>query len=74
MESLFCSIVRLGIWNNWIFPKLVKLDPCAVDNLLEVFEGSAFGCKVCISFHVGMFIKFDSTLESIKNSISRSGD
>ena len=57
----------MGIRNSWIFPKLVKLDPCAVANLLDVFEGINFGCKVCISFEMGTFIIFDSALESIKN-------
>ena len=58
------------------FPKLVKLDPCAVASLLEVLQGINFGCKVCISIHVEMIIKFDSAPEPIKKSISRtrSGD
>ena len=46
-----------------------KLDTCAVANLLEVFEG-----KVCISFHVGSFKIFHSAPESIKKSVSRSGE
>ena len=64
-QNLFCSIVRVGIRNNWIFPKLVKLDPCAVANLLEVLEGISFGCKVCVSFHVRIFILLDSAPESV---------
>ena len=36
-------------------------------------EVLVFGCKVFISFHVGIFIMFDSAPESIKKSISRSG-
>ena len=60
VKDLFCSIVRVGIRNSWFFPKLVKLDPCAVAHLLDVFEGTNFGCKVCISFHVGILNIFDS--------------
>ena len=26
VKNLFCSIVRVGIRNNWIFPNLVKHD------------------------------------------------
>ena len=74
VKSSFCFIVRVGIRNSWIFPKLVKFDPCAVATLLEVFESINFGCKICISFTVGMFIIFDSAPESIKKSFSRSGD
>ena len=59
---------------GFFFSKLVKLDPCAVAYLLEVLEFINFGCKVCISFHVGMFIIFDSAPESIEKSFSRSGD
>ena len=65
VKRFFCSIVRVGLRNNWIFPKLVKLDPCAVAKLLEVLEGFNFGCKICISFHVGKFIIIDSAPESI---------
>ena len=72
VKRLFCSIVRVGIRNSWIFPKFVKLDPDAVANLLEVFKDVIFACKVCILFKVGMFIKFDSGPESIEKSISRS--
>ena len=36
-------------------------------------EVLALGVKFFISFHVGMFIMFDSAPESIKKSISRSG-
>ena len=63
VKNLFCSIVRVGIRNSWIFPKLVKLDPCAVASLLEVFKGNNFGCKVCILFQVGTFIIFDCASE-----------
>ena len=56
------------------FQKLVKHDPCAGANLLEVLEDINFGCRVCISFHVGMFIIFDSAPDSIKKSVSRSVD
>ena len=39
-HSLFCTIVRVGTRKNWIFPKYVNLIlPCAVANLLEVFNG-----------------------------------
>ena len=37
-----------------------------VANLLEIFEGINFGCKICISFQVGMFIIFNSAPESTK--------
>ena len=35
------------------------LSPCAVANLLEIFEGSNSGCKIRITFHVRIIIKFD---------------
>ena len=66
VKTFFCSLVRMRTKNNWIILKFVKLDPCDVANLL--------GCKVCISVHVRMFIIFDCVPESIKKSISRSGD
>ena len=50
----------------FFFPKLVKFDPCVVANVLDVLEGINFACRVCISFHVGMFVIFDSSPESIK--------
>ena len=71
VKSSFCSFVRVGIRNSWIFPKLVKLDHCAVADLLEDFEGINFEWSVCMSFQMGMFIIFDSAPESIKKSISR---
>ena len=43
-------------------------------NLLEVFEGDNFGCRVWNKLHVGMFIIFGCAPGSIKKSISRSGD
>ena len=43
-------------------------------NLLAVTEGDNFGRRVWISFHVDMFIIFDFAPESIKKSISSSGD
>ena len=55
-----------------IFSKFVRLDHCAVANPLEVFAGNNFGCKVCFSFQVGMFIIFDSAPESFKKSTLRS--
>ena len=42
--------------------------------MLEVFEGNNFGCKVCISLKLGLYIIFDSAPESVKKSTSRSGD
>ena len=60
--------------NVFLYENFVKFNPCAVANMLEVFEGNNFGCKVCISFHVGLFLKFDSAPESIKKSTSRSGN
>ena len=46
---------------------------CAVASLLAVFKGISFGCKILISFQVGILIIFDSAPESIKKSFSRSG-
>ena len=66
-KCLFCSIVLVGTRKNGIFPKFVKLDTCDVANLLEVFEGYSFGCIVCISFHVRMFIIIYSAPVSKKN-------
>ena len=66
----------LFLWGEEIiefFHSLPMLIPCAVASLLEVSRGVSFGCNVFISFHVGMFIMFDSAPESIKKSISRSG-
>ena len=74
VKSLICSIVRVGIRNSRTFPKLVKLDPCGVANLLDVFESINFECKVYISLRVGKLILFDFAPESLKKSISRSGD
>ena len=64
----------MGIRDSWLSPKLVKLDPCAVANLLDVFESFNFGCRVCISFKVGVIFRIDSAPESIKKSMSTSGD
>ena len=49
------------------------VDPCAVASLLVVLKGTNFGCRIFISFQVGMLIIFDSAAESIKKSFSRSG-
>ena len=57
----------------YIIYYLPYVDTCAVASLLEVARSVNFGCNVSISFHVGMFIMFDSAPESIKKSISRSG-
>ena len=73
LMSLFCSIVRVGTGKNWIFPKFVKVDPCAVASLLVDLKGINFGCRTFISFHVGMLMIIDSAPESIKKYISRSG-
>ena len=73
LMSLFCSIVRVGTKKSCIFPMIVKVDPCAVASLLVVLKGINWGCRILISFQVGMFIIFDSAPESIKKSISRSG-
>ena len=62
----------MGRRNNLIFPQFTNVDPCCVASLLEVARGVNFGCNVLISFHVGILIMFDSALESIKKSISRS--
>ena len=51
VKKLFCcSIVQVGTRKNCIFPKLIKHDPFAVANLLEVLEDINFGCKDCISW------------------------
>ena len=34
-----------------VFPRLVKIDPCAVAKLLDVLEGINFGCKLNFVFH-----------------------
>ena len=47
---------------------------CAVANLLEVFEGENFRCRVGVSYYVGMLIMFDSAPVSFRKSFSRSGD
>ena len=47
---------------------------CAVANLLEVFEGESFRCRIGVFFYVGMLIMFDSAPESFRKSFSRSGD
>ena len=39
VKSLPYTIVRVRIGNSWIFPKLFKLDPYDVANLLDIFEG-----------------------------------
>ena len=72
VKSLFCSIVRVGIRKSWIFPKLVKLDPCSVANLFEVFGGIKFGSKVCFSFQVEMFNLSDSEKSILKNQFKKS--
>ena len=51
----------------------VKTDHCAVASLLVVLKGNNFGCKILISFQVGMLMMFDSAPDSIKKSFSRSG-
>ena len=63
----------MGTTKSWIFPKFVKVDPCAVAGLLIVLKGINFGFKFFSSFQVGMLMMFDSAPESIKKSISRSG-
>ena len=45
----------------------MKVEPCAVASLLVVFTGVSLGCRVLISFGVGIFMMFDSATESIKN-------
>ena len=72
-KSLFCSILFVVTRKNWIFPYLVKVEPCAVASLLAVFKGISFGCKTLISFQVGMLIISDSAPESILKNISSSG-
>ena len=52
---------------------MVKVDPCAVASLLVLLKGINFGCRVFVSFQVGMLMIFDSAPESIKKSVSRSG-
>ena len=74
IKSFFCYLVRVGTRCIWFFPIFVGLDPCAVANLLELFEVDYIGCRVLISFPVGRNLIFDSAHESIKKSISRSSD
>ena len=49
-----------------ICPQFIKLDPCAVSSLLHVLKSSNFGCRIFISFHVGMLMMFDSAPESTR--------
>ena len=63
----------MGTRKNWIFPCFAKVESCAVASLLADFTGVSFGCKILISFQVGMLMIFDSAPESIKKSILRSG-
>ena len=72
-KSVFCSLVLVGTRKSWIVPYFFNVEPCVVANLLAVFKRINFGCKILISFQVGMFIMFDSAPESNKNSISRAG-
>ena len=69
-KSLFCSTVLVGTRKNWLFPLFANVEPCAVSSLLVVCK---FGCRILISFQVGILIIFDSAPESIKKSISRFG-
>ena len=66
----------LFLWGEEIIEFFHSL-PMLILVLLLVYwrfqEALVFGCNVFISFHVGMFIIFDSAPESIKKSISRSG-
>ena len=74
LSTLSCKwIESLGLRKTSIYPKFVRLDSCAVANLLDVSIGISFGCKSCISFHVGKFFMFDSAPESFQKSFSRSG-
>ena len=76
MVYLKFYFVLLFLWGEEIiefFHSFTNVDPCAVASLLDVSRGVSFGCSDFISFHVGMFIMFDSAPESIKKSISRSG-
>ena len=74
VKILFCSIVLVGRRNNIeFFRSLLMLILVLLLVCWRFQEGVSFGCKVFISFHVGMFIIFDSAPESIKKSISRSG-
>ena len=65
----------LFLWGEEIIELFHSL-PMLILVLLLVYwrlqEVLIFGCNVFISFHVGMFIMFDSAPESIKKSISRS--
>ena len=45
----------------------MKVDPCAVACLLVVLKGINFGCRIFISFQVGMLMIFDSNPEFNKN-------
>ena len=46
LNSLFCSIVRVGTTKSWIFPQFVKLDSCAVASLLVVLQGIILDVKL----------------------------
>ena len=45
-KTLFSYLVRVGTRCNRIFPNFLRFDPCAVANLLKVFEGDNLGCSV----------------------------
>ena len=59
---------------KWLIEKFI-LFYCfsAVSSLLIVFMGVTLGCRILISFQVGILMIFYSAPESIKKSISRSG-
>ena len=66
----------LFLWGEEIIEFFHSL-PMLILALLLVYwrfqEALVLGVMFFISFHVGMFIMFDSAPESIKKSISRSG-
>ena len=66
----------LFLWGEEIIEFFHSL-PMLILVLLLVYwrfqEVLILGVVIFISFHVGMFIMFDSAPESIKKSISRSG-
>ena len=64
-HEFVCPIVREGTRKSWIFQYFVEVDPCAVASMLAVLKGIIFGCRLLISFQVGMLMIFNSAPESI---------
>ena len=52
IRSLFCSIVRIGMRDNYYLSQLVKFVPCAVASLFEV---CGVGTRVVFNGFLSMF-------------------